>query len=169
MKQLIFCLLLATSVQAQPNTISGQVIRVLDGDTFELLLNSTKIRCRLVEIDAPELSQPFGSQSGDSLRFLLLNQQIICQPIAHDVYQRLLVKILEINNQPVVLDSILVSRGLAWSVKGWSKQGYNADNTPIQAQARWFSRGLWKCPNPIPPWLWRHFNPSNRRKFNTCK
>lgn len=176
MVRIFFCLIIALAeltVQAQLPLMQGRVVRVLDGDTFEMLQNSysdqpQRFRCRIVEIDAPERDQPFGRASGDSLRSLLFNQCVVCRPIAQDQYHRWLVKVLEVNYQPITLDSLLVSRGWAWSVKGWSKRGYHADNDPLQADARWFNRGLWKCPNPVPPWIWRRFKATTKRLY-TCQ
>ncbi len=168
MKRLFFsllCMLLFEAVQAQIPQMSGKVIKVIDGDTFDILQNSQSIRCRLVEVDAPERNQPFGKQAADSLKILLLNQTVVCQPIAHDVYRRWLVRVMEVNQTPISLDSLLVCRGWAWSVKGWNKQGYNLDNDPMQSQAHWYSRGLWKCPSPVPPWLWRRFNAKTKLKY----
>ncbi|MCU0341606.1 MAG: thermonuclease family protein [Spirosomaceae bacterium] len=165
MKRIIFCFFLALaigSLQAQLPLMQGKVIRVLDGDTFELLQNNTKIRCRIVEVDAPELRQPFGRQSGDSLRQMLLHQSITCRPVAHDQYHRWLVKVTHLNGHPVALDSIIVAKGWAWSVRGWHSKGYNLDADPIQADARWYSHGLWASPNPIPPWTWRLRNKTRK-------
>jgi micrococcal nuclease len=171
MKRFLFCILWVLTLSlthAQLPLLQGRVVRVLDGDTFELLQNSTKVRCRIVEIDAPELSQPFGRQSGDSLRKLILNQCVTCRPIAYDLYHRWLVKVSHLNGHPIALDSILVEKGLVWSVKGWNLKGYEANADPLQANARWYNRGLWACPSPVPPWIWRHLNTTNRRKINTC-
>ncbi len=171
MKRLLFCILWTVTLSvtyAQLPLMQGRVVRVLDGDTFELLQNSTKVRCRIVEIDAPELSQPFGKSSGDSLRKLLLNQCITCHPLAHDYYHRWLVKVTHLNGHPLTLDSLLIAKGWAWSVRGWNLKGYDANADLLQADARWYNRGLWACPAPVPPWIWRHLSVTNRRKINTC-
>jgi len=44
--------------------ISGRIVRVLDGDTVEVLETGNRLtRVRLAGIDAPEKSQPFGQRS----------------------------------------------------------------------------------------------------------
>ena len=42
---------------------TGQVIRILDGDTIEVLHNRHPERIRLSGIDCPEKGQPFGIQA----------------------------------------------------------------------------------------------------------
>lgn len=169
MKRLFFCFFTLWVVfpllsQAQLPLMQGRVVRVLDGDTFDLLPSNpdaipVKLRCRIVEVDAPELKQSFGRSSGDSLRAMLLHQHLTLRPIAHDYYRRWLVKVTHLNGHPITLDSILIVRGWAWSVRGWQSKGYNPDADPIQADARWYNRGLWAIPNPIPPWTFRHLPP----------
>ena len=42
-------------------------IRVVDGDTIRAEAKGKEIKIRLVEIDAPEMNQPFGAQSKNFL------------------------------------------------------------------------------------------------------
>jgi endonuclease YncB( thermonuclease family) len=61
-------LLPATLCAAQ---IQGKVIRVLDGDTIEVLQEQQPVRVRLLNIDAPEKKQPFGRWSTNQLKAFL--------------------------------------------------------------------------------------------------
>ncbi len=172
MKHLFFCFMLILSItttQAQPTVISGQVTRIIDGDTFEMLQDSKHIRCRIFEVDAPEKEQPYGKESADSLSKLLLNKPILCLGLGRDIYFRQLVKIYQLDNQSVNLDSVLVSRGWAWSMKGWNKSYYNPKADPNQVQAQAAGRGLWQCQLPVLPFIWRNLNATNKRKVNSCK
>jgi micrococcal nuclease len=166
---LICYALFAISTYAQPNVISGQVTRVIDGDTFEMLQDSKRVRCRIAEIDAPERNQPFGKQATDSLTKLLLNKPIVCLSLGRDLYLRRLVKVYQLDNQPTNLDSILVSNGWAWSMKGWRRGSYNPNVDLNQVQAKLANRGLWQCHLPVLPSIWRHLNAINKRKINSCK
>jgi micrococcal nuclease len=166
---LFYYALFAISSHAQPNIISGQVIRIIDGDTFEILQDSKKSRCRIAEIDAPERNQPFGKQATDSLTKLLLNKPIVCLGLGRDLYLRRLVKVYQLDNQPTNLDSVLVSNGWAWSMKGWHKSSYNPNADLNQVQAKLANRGLWQCHLPILPSIWRHLNATNKRKINSCQ
>lgn len=67
-------LLPATLCAAQ---IQGKVIRVLDGDTIEVLQEQQSVRVRLLNIDAPEKKQPFGRWSTNQLKSLLAGQPVI--------------------------------------------------------------------------------------------
>lgn len=48
--------------------IKGKVIRVLDGDTIDVLQEKKPVRVRLLNIDAPEKKQAYGSGQRTSLK-----------------------------------------------------------------------------------------------------
>lgn len=55
--------------------ISGRVVRVLDGDTVEILETGNRLtRVRLAGIDAPEKSQPFGQRSRQALSSMVAHR-----------------------------------------------------------------------------------------------
>jgi len=56
----IFSLTIIFSASLCAAQIQGHVIRVLDGDTLEILQDKKPVRVRLANIDAPEKKQPFG-------------------------------------------------------------------------------------------------------------
>jgi endonuclease YncB( thermonuclease family) len=62
---LTFAVLFAGSSDA--TTFDAPVVRVVDGDSLIVLFDRQQIRVRLKEIDAPELNQPFGKRSRQSL------------------------------------------------------------------------------------------------------
>jgi micrococcal nuclease len=169
----LFCYVLLAicfqvQAQPQPNIISGQVVRIIDGDNFDLLKDSKRVRCRIAEIDAPERNQPYGQNATDSLAKLLLNRPVVCLGLGRDLYLRRLVKVYQIDNQAVNLDSVLVSNGWAWSMKGWRRGSYDPNVDPNQVQAKLASRGLWQCNLPVLPSIWRNLNAANKRKINSC-
>lgn len=55
----IFSLTIIFSASLCAAQIQGHVIRVLDGDTLEILQDKKPVRVRLANIDAPEKKQPF--------------------------------------------------------------------------------------------------------------
>ncbi|HHW0967567.1 thermonuclease family protein [Klebsiella pneumoniae] len=73
MRKLILCNILIlpglfSCVEAAPVIM---VTRILDGDTLEIKDDSELIRIRLVDIDAPEKSQPFGQRAKQKLSELV--------------------------------------------------------------------------------------------------
>jgi endonuclease YncB( thermonuclease family) len=65
MRYLILAFLLPLSALA--DEAAGKVVRVQDGDTLTVLVDRTQLKVRLLDIDAPELGQPFGRRSRQSL------------------------------------------------------------------------------------------------------
>ncbi|WP_281988426.1 thermonuclease family protein, partial [Escherichia coli] len=68
--------MLSPSLYANAADIQGKVIRVLDGDTIEILQNKTPVRIRLANIDAPEKKQAYGRWSTDQLKSLIAGQSV---------------------------------------------------------------------------------------------
>jgi micrococcal nuclease len=62
---ILFAVLLVESSYA--STFDAPVVRVVDGDSLIILVDQQQMRVRLKEIDAPELKQPFGKRSRQSL------------------------------------------------------------------------------------------------------
>lgn len=55
MKRLIFSLAwLIVSLSTFAQVFEGTVVKVLDGDTYDVEVNGSKLRCRLMNVDAPE-------------------------------------------------------------------------------------------------------------------
>ena len=49
------------------HAFTGRVVSVADGDTITVLRDRTQVKVRLLEIDAPETAQAFGTKSKESL------------------------------------------------------------------------------------------------------
>ena len=60
----------ALTFRAEADTFDGSVLRVVDGDSLIVEFQQQRIRVRLKEIDAPEIKQPFGKNSQQSLTTL---------------------------------------------------------------------------------------------------
>jgi len=56
------------------NSADGLVVSVHDGDTLTVLVGKQQVKVRLAEIDAPELRQPFGNRSRQSLAELCFKE-----------------------------------------------------------------------------------------------
>src|SRR6476659_8616504 len=63
--------LVKVAAPVAPVVESGRLVRVVDGDTYDVLARGGRYRVRLLGVDAPEPDQPFGHQAGDSVARLL--------------------------------------------------------------------------------------------------
>ncbi|EIQ4494066.1 thermonuclease family protein [Salmonella enterica] len=131
--------------------LHGMVIRVLDGDTIEVLQERQPVRVRLLNIDAPEKKQPFGRWSTNQLKSLLAGQSVTVSYTQTDRYGRVLGRVVTANGTEANRQQVL--KGAAWVY-----DRYNTDNSlpALQQEAQTQKRGLWADPNPVPPWEWRH-------------
>ena len=72
-----FCLWTLTASAAVAQTFPARVVRVVDGDTVDILsADKNRYRVRLGEIDAPERDQPFGKEAQALLQRLALRQPV---------------------------------------------------------------------------------------------
>jgi micrococcal nuclease len=157
-------------VASGPAWEMGRVTRIVDADTYELLVGGQVLRVRLLGADAPEVSQPFGHQATDSVRALLQGRLVSLQRRGTDLYGRTLgvVRVPVASRWPaptmVALDSVVVVRGWAWAFDPDHAQAARASQ---QLAAQRASRGLWKCgaDAPVPPKLWRSFNSGIKRRY----
>ncbi|TNB60464.1 thermonuclease [Campylobacter helveticus] len=136
------------------NTLSysntqGRVLRVIDGDTIELLVKqedikqSPKIKVRLFGIDAPEKKQAFGKEAKEYLSSLILDKEVILIINDKDKYQRFIGTIL-LNDKDI--NKEMVKNGYAWAY-----ESYSTKYLTEQADAQMFKLGLWQDENAIKP------------------
>ncbi|HAN3414656.1 TPA: thermonuclease family protein [Escherichia coli] len=133
--------------------IQGKVIRVLDGDTIEVLQDKKPIRVRLANIDAPEKKQAFGRWSTNQLKALLAGQSVTVSYTQTDRYGRIIGRVFTTNGTDA-------SRFMVQSGAAWVYERYNVDESlpALQREAQEQKRGLWADANPVPPWEWRNEN-----------
>ena len=79
--------LFATSV-VNAADYSGQVVRILDGDTIEVLHNQRPVRIRLSGIDCPEKGQAFGHKAKEAASALVFGKEVTLQTFGKDKYRR---------------------------------------------------------------------------------
>lgn len=155
-KILIAGLLLAFSVLAHAELITGRVIGVADGDTINVLDNThTQYKIRLAGIDAPEKKQAFGTASKRSLSDLVYGKQVEVDWQKQDRYGRAVGKVI-VNGMDVNLEQI--KRGMAWFyIKYQNEQPPQdrLDYASAQDSAKQGRLGLWANSNPTPPWDYR--------------
>lgn len=133
--------------------IQGKVVRVLDGDTVEVLQDKKTVRIRLINIDAPEKKQPFGRWSTNQLKSLIAGRTVSVSYSQTDRYGRVLGRIVTTNGTEA--NRWMVQNGAAWVY-----DTYNTDPSlpALQREARKRKFGLWLDNSPVPPWEWRQKN-----------
>jgi endonuclease YncB( thermonuclease family) len=111
-KAVLFLSALLLSASAQPQTITGKVVGVSDGDTITVLDASNKQhKVRLLGIDAPESNQDFGSRAKQSLSDLVFGKTVTVTSEAKDMYGRVLGDVT-LDGMNINLEQ--VRRGFAW-------------------------------------------------------
>ncbi|EOR7867412.1 thermonuclease family protein [Escherichia coli] len=141
-------LLLPLSVQAD---ISGKIVRVLDGDTVEIMSDGSTTRIRLSGIDAPEKAQPFGQRSKQALTHIVAGKKVKAVGDKRDRYGRLLATLM-LEGRDV--NATQVYSGMAWVYR---YQGHASEPAYLRYErdARIARRGLWSEKEPVEPALWR--------------
>lgn len=154
---LVCCLLfLAPPVFAQ-QMIQGKVVKIVDGDTFDLLVNNqTLVRVRLSDIDCPERGQAYYQVCKQALSDYIAGQTVKVLYSKKDRNGRILGTIL---NGPVNVNRIMVQEGYAWHFKKYSTDHFFAED---EIRARNAKRGLWTDPKPIAPWDFREIKRSKK-------
>ena len=142
-------LLLSGVAYADPGT-EGLVVGVHDGDTLTVLVAKQQLKVRLAEIDAPELGQPFGNRSKQSLVELCFQESAHVELIARDRYGR---SVGKVKCREVDASAHQVATGMAWVYDRYSKP--TSPLYALQDAAKAPRRGLWADNEPVRPWEWR--------------
>lgn len=151
MKILSILFLLIFPLIINATTISGKVIKILDGDTFDLLTNDFKtIRIRLADIDAPEKKQDFGEVSKRALASYIFGKNVQVEYSKQDRNGRIIGTIWSYDEN---INLKMVENGFAWHFKKYSTLTIFA-NAEIKAKS--MKKGLWVQNNAIAPWEYRH-------------
>jgi len=91
--------------------VKATVIRVIDGDTFEVRIQGSPVRVRVIGYDSPERDEPFGDTATKFLRALLEGREVLLesdvQPV--DRYGR---RLYHVWLQPTLLSELMLLSGL---------------------------------------------------------
>ena len=138
------------TTQALAAELVARVVAIHDGDTLTVLLEQKQVRIRLIDIDAPELKQPFGQQSRKALASLCARQTATVLSYGQDRYGRTLGRV---TCSGINANADQVRRGMAWVFERYAPK--DSPLYAIQRQAQASKLGLWVDPRPIAPWDWR--------------
>ena len=132
-------------------SFTGPVVRVLEGDTFEVLHNDHPEHIRLDGIDCPEKGQPFGLFAEHTAADLVFGKKVTLLTHGLDEYGRTRGDVILPDGMN--LNQELVRRGLCW----WYRKYAPGDTVleGLEREVREGRNGLWAGPQPVPPWEWR--------------
>ncbi|MEP6601942.1 MAG: thermonuclease family protein [Nitrospirota bacterium] len=128
------------------------VLAVPEGDTLEVLHKGTVLLIRLQDVDAPEMSQPYGAQSQALMVSLALGKT--ARIITTDTSRPGILQ----KGQITLSSGLNLSHELLKAGLGWWDRVAAPDNDSLwklEREARIERRGLWEDADPIPPWEWR--------------
>jgi len=142
--------------------LTGRVVGISDGDTFNILVNGRQQRVRMASIDAPEIGrdrerpgQPHSQASRDALAKLIAGRTLTLDCHERDRYER--------NVCDVPLEGSMtanqrqVASGMAWAnMEGRGKFMRDRALPSLQERARDARLGLWEQARPVPPCVWRY-------------
>jgi len=131
-------------------SFTGPVVRVLEGDTFEVLHNDHPEHIRLNGIDCPEKGQPFGLFAEHTAADLVFGKKVTLLTHGLDEYGRTRGDVILPDGMN--LNQELVRRGLCW----WYRKYAPGDRVleGLENKAREARKGLWADPQSVPPWEW---------------
>ena len=155
----------ASAEPARGNIISGEVVRVWDGDTLHLQDSfGQRHKIRLAGIDAPELEQAQGKACRDLLAEQVLHRQVQAAIMDTDRYGR---KVAQIRLNGHDINWQQVAEGCAWHyrryAREWQSEAEYAAYAEAEAQAKSQRLGLWRQASPQAPWQFRHRQPQQYR------
>ncbi len=138
--------------QDKPQSWSGRVLVVIDGDSLIVRRGGKRVKVRLAQVDCPEPRQPFGREAKRFTTRAALGKKVLVENAVVDPYYKKRMRASVILPDGRDLGMELVKEGLAWNYRRYSKNPLLPD---LEKDARRQKLGLWSQPNPTPPWQWR--------------
>ena len=144
-----------------------KVQHVIDGDTLVVAHSWGSFRVRLDSIDCPEDGQPWGDTATAGLIKLIGGRRVRLERHGIDIHGRTLATIYVTNRdngQWLNVNERMVTLGHAWVARkhfAHLSEARQQQLDRLEAWARSRRVGLWKSPNPTPPWAWRQHFPLN--------
>lgn len=131
--------------------ITGKVVKIVDGDTFTLLVNGDEqVKVRIDGIDAPEKGQAYSKSAKAYLSSMIWGVPVTINVKKTDRYGRSIAKVFTKEIKDVGLE--MIKAGYAWQYRD-----YNNDKpyTVAEKHAKKNKKGLWQDKNPIRPQYYR--------------
>jgi micrococcal nuclease len=158
-KYIINSLLLASLMilPANSQTLTGKIIKIIDGDTVVTDSQGKRTKIRLACIDAMESNTAMGKESTKLLQELIpVGTQVKFNIVDIDMYQSSIAEVYRGNN---LVNLQMVQAGKAVVYQQYLKNCPNNSQKLLDAEARAKARqlGFWGLPTSqqIYPWDWR--------------
>ena len=134
--------------KTESDSETGKVVGIIDGDTYDILLNESKtVRIRMEGIDAPEKGMPFYKKAKKYLSDLCFGKIVRLEIRATDIHGRKIAfSYLEDGTE---LSHEMVKAGFAWHFK---KYNSDEDLAQLEIEAQNAKIGIWSMNNPMTPW-----------------
>lgn len=148
--------------QSGPDHRRAKVRQIIDGDTVIVTVGLRRETLRLDAIDCPENGQYWGDTAKYGLVKLIGGRGIRFQGHGKDKYGRTLATIFVFDDSKrewINVNARMVLRGHAWVSRLLCNHLPREQQDELLKMQRWARRkrvGLWRDPNPIPPWKWRN-------------
>ncbi len=108
------------SIAASADTLTGEVVKITDGDTLYVLdANYKDHKIRLAGIDAPERRQAYGLASRKHLLSIVAGKEVTVEYQKRDRYDRIVGKVL-VDGIDACLEQ--VKAGFAWHYKKYQHE-----------------------------------------------
>ena len=141
---------------------TARVTEVSDGDSFKALRGGRVVRVRLYGIDSPELAQSHGYESRKTARSLMAGREGRVEPLYRDSYNR---DVALVFSGEALVNLELVRSGAAWVYTRYCSEREICERLKqAETAAKSARAGLWREPNPEPPWQWRRKHPQTGRR-----
>lgn len=133
-----------------------QVKSIYDADTLTVVRGSEEKTIRLCGIDAPEIGQPLGVEARDSLRNILIGQNVHIEKVNEDQYGRTVAEVIFWDGN-IGVD--LTRSGYAWV---WDRYAPDCPRyeelKKASNEAKSDQVGVFSSDSHIEPWIWRQRN-----------
>lgn len=142
----------------ETKTTTVVVKKVIDGDSVSVLElrkpEPIAMEIQIEGIDAPELPQPFGKESKESLAKLLPVDSVITVTwSSKDNYGRLLAQVYDKSKKHI--NSEMLRQGMAWHFKRYNQ---SKELAALEDSAKSKKLGIWSAADPQAPWDYRREN-----------
>lgn len=156
---ILFQALLSVNIAYAGRMIEGMVKAVYDGDTVLLATREeSRLKVRLYGIDAPEVKkpnksgQPYGEISKRTLMYKIMGRRVTAEIIDIDQYKRA-VAVIRYSGRDINRE--MIEEGSAWAYRQYLQGNYESQYISSENRARSRRTGLWREPDPKPPWEFR--------------